>query len=284
MSLIITGAAGQLGRRAAELLLERVEPGRVVLVTRRPETLADLADRGADVRFGDFDDPGSLRAAFAGGERLLLISTDRIGDRVGPQVAAIEAARAAGLGHVAYTSIPNPTPDNPALVATDHRETEAALAGSGLAWTALRNALYAEFRVPEAQQAAAAGRFAHNQGDGRTAYVSREDCAAAAAAVLAGGAEHDGRVYDITGPELLGATDLAERYAAATGAAIDPVALDDDAFAQGLRAAGLPEEAVGLITSFGTAIRVGALSQQSSDVEALTGRAPATVGSVLAAA
>lgn len=282
MSLLVTGAAGHLGRSVADLLLDRVDPARLVLVTRRPEALSDLAARGADVRFGDFDDPTSLATAFAGGERLLLISTDAVGRRVSQHGAAISAARDAGVQHVAYTSIPNPTPQNPALVVADHRATEQAVVDSGLAWTFLRNALYADYRVPEAQQALAAGTFRHNQGDGRSAYVSREDCAAAAAAVLTGGAEHDGRTYDITGPELLSGADLARLYAAAGGRAVQAEPMDDDAFAAGLTAAGLPDEVVALIASFGTAVRIGALDQLTGDVETLTGRAPETVAAVLA--
>jgi NAD(P)H dehydrogenase (quinone) len=280
MSLIITGASGHLGRRAAELLLdtEGVDARDVVLVTRDPSKLDDLAGRGATVRFGDFTRPESLSDAFAGAGRVLIVSLDTVGARVAPQVAAIDAARAAGASLIAYTSLPNPVAENPAAVAADHRATEEALQASGVAWTFLRNALYSEFRIPEAAAAAAAGTFHHNQGDGVTAYVSREDCAAAAAAVLAGGDEHANKAYDITGPELLGGADLARLYGA------DEAAVDDAAFAAGLRAAGLPAVAVPLLVSFGVAIREGFLDQRSGDVQALTGRAPRTVAEVLAAA
>lgn len=118
------------------------------------------------------------------------------------------------------------------------------------AWTFLRNGLYSEYRIPEAQGAGASGVLRHNLGDGRTAFVARDDCAAAAAAVLAGGDEHSGQAYDITGPELLGATDLAQLYAE-------------------------------LITSFGRAIRKGWLEALRTAVQDLTGRAPASLRSVL---
>jgi NAD(P)H dehydrogenase (quinone) len=286
MSLVITGAAGHLGRRTAELLLDRdgVDPADVVLVTRRPEALADLAALGVQVRHGDFDAPDTLVDAFAGARRVLLISTDAVGARVAQHQAAIDAAKVAGAQLIAYTSIGNPTEGNPAGVVPDHRATEAALRASGVAWTMLRNALYSEYRVPEAQAALGSGQFHHNQGDGATAYVSREDCAAAAAAVLAGGDEHANKVYDITGPALLSGADLARVYGEAGGAAVAAIAVDDDALAAGLVAAGLPEAAAPLLVSFGVAIRDGQLAQLSGDVEALTGRPPRSVAQILAGA
>jgi NAD(P)H dehydrogenase (quinone) len=286
MSLVITGASGHLGRRTAELLLDTpgVDAADVVLVTRSPGNLDDLAARGAVVRRGDFSDPATLAEAFAGATRVLIVSTDIVGARLEGHLAAIEAAKAAGAQLIAYTSIPNPVDANPAGVVPDHKATEEAIAASGVAYTFLRNALYSEYRIPEAQAAVASGQFHHNMGDGRTAYVSREDCAAAAAAVLAGGDEHANKAYDITGPELLSADDLARIYGEVGGVEVEAVAVDDDAFAAGLVAAGLPEPAVPLIVSFGRAIREGWLEVLSGDVEALTGRAPRSVKDVVAGA
>ena len=284
MSLVITGASGHLGRRTAELLLDQVEPSKVVLVSRRPEEIADLATRGAETRRGDFDDPASLAEAFAGGDRLLIISTDAIGQRVAQHANAIDAAKRAGVRAVAYTSLPNPSAENPAAVSTDHRETEALLTASGLEWTLLRNALYSEYRIPEAQAALASGTFHHNQGEGRSAYVSREDCAAVAAAWLAGGSEHAGRTYDVTGPELLSADDLARAYAAAGGSPVTATNVDDDAFVAGMQGGGLPPEVARLLASFGAAIRGGHLDQSPDTVSELTGRPPRPVSEVLAGA
>jgi NAD(P)H dehydrogenase (quinone) len=108
MSIVITGASGQLGRLSAELVLDRVPASEVILTTRRPEVLSDLAERRATVRQADFDRPETLAEAFAGGENLLLISTDDLGRRAAQHRAAIEAAREAGVRHVAYTSYLNP--------------------------------------------------------------------------------------------------------------------------------------------------------------------------------
>jgi NAD(P)H dehydrogenase (quinone) len=282
MTIAITGAAGHLGRLTAALILDRVAPDEVVLVTRRPDAIADLADAGATVRPGDFDAPDSLPAAFAGVDRLLLISTDVLGNRVAQHTAAIEAAAAAGVAHVIYTSIVNAGAELPLVVSHEHGATEQAIRDRGLRWTALRNGLYAEFQVGAAARAAASGQLVHNNGDGATAYVSREDCAAAAAAVLTTDG-HEDRAYDVTGPELVTQAQFAELIADLTGRPVEAVAIDDDAAVQGLVAAGVPAVAAPAYASFGTAIREGALDGVSSAVEDLTGRSPRSLRDVLEA-
>ena len=132
MSIVITGASGHLGRLTAELVLDRMPASEVILTTRHPEALSDLAERGATVRKADFDRPETLVEAFAGGEKLLLISADDLGRRAAQHRAAIEAARVAGVRHVAYTSYLNPVEDNPAAITLSHRDTEWALRESGL--------------------------------------------------------------------------------------------------------------------------------------------------------
>jgi len=273
MSIVITGASGHLGRATAELVLDRMPAPEVILTTRHPEALSDLAARGAEVREADFERPETLEMAFEGGDKLLLISTDAVGARVEGHRAAIEAAGKAGVRHIIYTSYLNPVEDNPAAVTADHRETEAALRESGLAWTMLRNGLYAEYQVPTGTQAVATGRLVHNDGDGMTAYVSREDCAAAAVAVL-GTEGHEGEAYDITGPRSLGQDDVAALLSGVSGRPVEAVAVDDEAFVQGLAASGMPEPAARSIATFGRAIREGYISEAPGEVEKLTGRPP----------
>ena len=276
MSIVIMGASGHLGRSTAEMVLDRVPASEVILTTRYPEELSDLAERGAEVREADFGRPEALVRAFESGEKLLLISTDVVGARVGQHRAAIEAAGKAGVRHVIYTSYLNPVEDNPAPVTADHRETEKALRESGLAWTALRNGLYAEYQVPPGAQAIVSGRLVHNNGDGETAYVSREDCAAAAAAVLSTEG-HEGEVYDITGPLPLGQNDVAALLSGLSGRPVEAVAVADEEFIRGLAAAGMPEPAARGVASFGRAIREGFISEASGAVEKLTGRPPRTL-------
>jgi NAD(P)H dehydrogenase (quinone) len=282
MTIAITGAAGHLGRLTAQLVLDRVPDGEVVLVTRRPDALADLADAGASVRHGDFDQPNSLPGAFAGVDRLLLISADVLGNRVAQHTAAIDAAAQAGVGHVLYTSGLNAGSALPLVVSHDHGATEEAIRARGLRWTALRNGLYAESQVAAVARAVASGHLVHNNGDGATAYVSRDDCAAAAAAALTGDG-HEDRVYDITGPELVTQAQVAALASEITGRPVEPVAIDDEEATLGLMAVGLPADTAKAIASFGTAIREGVLEVLSTHVEDLTGRPPRSLREVLVA-
>jgi NAD(P)H dehydrogenase (quinone) len=281
MSIVITGASGQLGRLSAEVVLDRMPASEVILTTRRPQALSDLAERGARVRLADFDRPETLAEAFSGGEKLLLISADDLGRRAAQHRAAIEAAREAGVRHVAYTSYLNPVEENPAAITPSHRDTEWALRESGLAWSALRHAFYAEYQVPSGAQAIATGQLVHNSGDGRIAYVSREDCAAAAAVLTTEG--HEDKAYDITGPEPLSQDDVAALLSEVSGRPVEAVAVDDEAFIQGLSASGMPEPAAREIASYGRAIREGHIDQISGAVENLTGRAPRSLRQVFEA-
>jgi NAD(P)H dehydrogenase (quinone) len=269
MSIVITGASGKLGRRTAQYVLERTSD--VILVTRHPEALADL---GGDVRHGDFSDPASLEAAFAGGERMLLISTDVVGPgRVALHRNAIAAAARAGVRQIAYTSLVNPSDNNPAGVAPDHNQTEQAIRDSGVEWTFLRNAIYAEIMAAGAQPAIDAGKLVTNAGDGRSAYVLHDDCAAAAAAVLTTPG-HEGKAYDITGPEALSVEDVAALYAEAGGKPVEPLKLDDDAWIEAMTGFGMPDAAARLYASFGRSTRQGYAAAVSTAVQDLTGRAP----------
>ncbi|MGH3995496.1 MAG: SDR family oxidoreductase [Pseudonocardiaceae bacterium] len=280
MSIAISGASGQLGRRVAELLLDRVDPSELTLVSRSPDKLEDAATHGAQTRKGDFDDPAGLAEAFRGAERLLLISVDPV-SKLRQHRNAIEAARSAGVQFVAYTSFVNPSEHNPAGIAGEHRETERMLRESGMEWAFLRNTAYAEMRVGDAQAALALGSLVHNTGDGRVAYVSRDDCAAAAATVVAGG-DHHGEIYDVTGPKALGAGELASLYSELGGREVTPVAVDDGPLIEGMVQGGVPREIAELLASFEAAAREGHMDTVSSAVENLTGRAPRPLREILA--
>ena len=277
----ISGASGALGRRTAELWLEHGDPSQLLLLTRTPAKLDAFAARGVAVEKASFRDPTGLKRVLDGVERLLLISTDAVGSRVEDHRQAIASARIAGVGHVIYTSLLSPGADHPSVVAGEHAATEQALRESGMDWTMLRNSLYAEGVASTALQAASTGEWIHNAGDGRTSWVAREDCARAAATVLATDG-HEKEVYDITGPAALTQAEAADIAARILGVPMEPVALDDADYAVALNAAGLPAPVVQLLVGFGTAIREGFLSKVSRDVEALTGQPPQSLAEVLA--
>lgn len=285
-TLFVTGASGQLGRAVIHHLLatEGVAPGRILAGTREPSKLADLAARGIRVVPLDFEQPESMVQAFAGAGRLLLISTDaldRPGRRLAQHQAAVDAARAAGVGHVLYTSMPNPE-DSLVPFAPDHLGTEAALRASGLDWSILRNAWYQENLLMELGAALEHGQWTTAAGEGRYAPISREDCARAAAAALAGKAE-PGRVYNLSGPELLGIDDIAARASEAFGRPVVAVKLDEATRAGILVQAGLPPFIAPVLVASEANIRAGKFALLSDDVQELTGRAPAPLAATFAA-
>jgi NAD(P)H dehydrogenase (quinone) len=283
MSIIVTGAGGHLGRLVAEQLLERVGPERLVLVTRRPEALRELHARGADVRYGDFDDPTSLRDAFAGGSRMLLIGTDAMGRRVRQHRAAIDAAATAGVGHVVFTSIVSPVAANPTGPhAREQGQTEAILHRSGLAWTVLRFGSFAELVLAPAATAVQNGRLITNSGAGRIVPISRRDCAEAAAVTLTTEG-HAGKTYEITGPQALSPNDLAELYADLSGKPVNVLQLSDAMLTQVLVGIGTPMPMAWGLTAFGRAVRRGYFDVVDTAFERLTGHPPVTLRDVLIA-
>ncbi|MEA2618997.1 MAG: hypothetical protein QOE72_4780 [Chloroflexota bacterium] len=281
MTVIVTGASGKLGRLVAESLMARLAPAELVLVTRHPAALSELAARGADVRHGDFDDPASLPEAFAGGRRMLLISTDAIGRRVAQHRAAIDAAAAAGVGHVVYTSHVNPVAGNPiGPVAAEHGETEEMLHDRGLAWTVLRLGSFAELQVQPASLAVAAGQLVTNAGEGRIVPVSRRDCADAAATVLTTDG-HEARTYEITGPQALSQRDLAGVLAEVSGRSVKVVEIGDRMLVWGLVRYGTARPVARAVAAFGRALREGYFDVVDPAFESLTGRPPLSLREVL---
>lgn len=278
-TLLVTGAAGHLGRRVVELLLAQdgTPQGEthVIAGSRDPAKLADLAAKGAETRRVDFDDP-DLARAFAGVDRLLIVSTDaldRPGRRLAQHKAAIAAAVKAGVHHVVYTSMPNPEPGSPIPFAPDHYGTEQALAESGLGWTVLRNAWYAENLLASLPHALASGHWYSAAGDGRVTHVTREDCARAAAAALASQDSGNHR-YDITGPEALTTAGIAALASSVFGRPLQVIPVSEQQLEEGLKAAGVPALFAPILASFDTNTRAGRIDIVSDAVKTLTGQAP----------
>lgn len=219
--IVICGASGDLGRRVTKLLLKEASGIELTLVTRTPEKLADLAAEGVRVLRGDYQNPDSLDAAYSGADTLFLISGLNLGRRVPEHRNAIAAARRSLIRHVVYTSVGGVQPNNPALSAKDHYQTELDLRASGLEYTFLRNALYSEIvsNILVAP-AAAAGRLEMAAGSGYIAPVAKGDIARSAAAVLRQPERHAGAVYEITGPDLLSFEDITRIGSEVYGAPI----------------------------------------------------------------
>jgi NAD(P)H dehydrogenase (quinone) len=283
-ALLVTGASGHLGRRVIELLLES-GPGRIIATTRSPDKLADLAARGVEVRAADFDDPSSLAGAFAGADRLLLISTDALDGtdrRIVQHSNAVAAAERAGVKHVVYTSLTRPEPGSPIAIAPDHYATEQALAASSLDWTVLRNNVYTDMFLQSLPRAVATGQLVAAAGNGGAGYVTREDCARAAAAALA--AHSSGRTtLDITGPEVVTHAELAQTLSAIVERPVKYIPLEPEVMVGGMVAAGLPEVVARLLVTFDIGVARGTLAVASSAVADLTGKAPQSVAAFLAA-
>jgi NAD(P)H dehydrogenase (quinone) len=295
--IVLTGASGQYGRAATDRLVAMGRGDDLILISRSPDKLADRTAQGCTVRPGDFDRPETLTAAFAGAERMLLISGTRVGARVAQHRAAVEAAAAAGVRHVVYTSFVGiDDPANPAEVCHDHIETERLIRASGMAFTFLRDAHYADAMIVMAGPGVmASGQWQSNAGLGREAMVWRDDCVDCAVAVLAGDGTHEGRTYDITGPDLQSFGEVTALMAEITGVPLDYVPLSDAGQYAVFDAMGIPRRPVDDLSvngipwnsddmvTFGQAIRGGFLAIQSDDVERLTGRPPRSVRQMIEA-
>ncbi len=276
-TLFVTGASGQLGRRVVELLLEK-GGSKLVAGTRTPEKLTDLAARGVTVRPADFEKAKELEAVLAGADRVLIISSDAIdrpGRRIAQHKAAVAAAASAGVKHAIYTSMPNPE-TSPVVFAPDHLGTEQALAASGLSYTILRNCWYTEFLVPGLAAAVASGKLIGATGTGGAPYVTREDCAQAAAAALAS-SDTSKRTWNITGPELVTYADLAKLASELTGHTVTFESVTPEERTAQLIAAGTPEFIAKLLVSSQLAIAQGKMGTSTTAVKELTGREPMSV-------
>jgi NAD(P)H dehydrogenase (quinone) len=271
MSIIVTGATGHLGRLAVESLLKRGIPAEeIVAAGRKVDTIEDLAARGVQVRSIDFDRPETLDPAFAGASKLLLVSGSELGRRIAQHRNAIDAAKAAGVGLIAYTSAPH-ADTTPMLLAREHRATEEMIRASGLPFVLLRNDWYLEVYTEQIANYLAQGEIVASAGDGRVSAAARADYAEAAAVVLTGEG-HAGRVYELAGDTAFTQAELAAEVSRQTGKAI---AYRDVPLAETkarLLGFGLPEEVATVIADIDRAVAAGELHVTSGDLSRLIGR------------
>lgn len=278
--ILVTGASGNFGRVAVEELLARGAT-RVVAGTRDPSKLQDLSAKGVEIRKLDFDDAATLPAALAGIERVLIVSTDAIGRRVAQQQAFVEAAKAAGVKHIVYTSAPAARPNADAGLNPEHFWTEVAIAASGLDFTILRNHMYAENIFMEAAQVIASGQLFGLIGDRGTSYVTRADTARTAAGALLSA---EGKtIEDVTGPAPITNVERAALLSQLTGKKIDVIALTPEQLQQGMVAAGLPEAFANVLVAFQRDAVTGFHGVVTDVVERYSGRKPTTYADFIAA-
>jgi NAD(P)H dehydrogenase (quinone) len=270
-TIAVTGATGQLGRLVVDALLARgAEPGDIVATVRDTAKATELTALGVQVRVADYDDPASLTAAFAGVDRLLLISGNAVGQRVPQHTAVVEAATAAGVGFIAYTSILK-ADSSPVGLAPEHLATEQVIASSGIPAAVLRNGWYTENYAGSVAGALHTGTIAGSAGDGRIAAATRADYAEAAAAVLLSG---EAGVYELGGTAFTMA-ELAAEVAKQSGKAVVYTDLPVAEYQAVLVGVGLPEGYAGLLADTDFKITEGHLDTDRDDLAKLIGR-PAT--------
>lgn len=268
--IAVTGASGQLGRLVMEGLLARVPAENIVAVVRNPAKVADLAARDVVVRTADYAKAETLEAAFAGVDRLLLISSSEVGGRVPQHRNVIEAAKRAGVGLVAYTSILH-ADTTPLGLGAEHRETEALLRASGLPHVLLRNGWYTENYLASLPAALQHGAFVGCAGQGRIASAARADYAAAAVAVLTGEGQA-GKVYELAGDAAYTLAELAAEVSRQTGRQIGYADMPQAEYRAMLVTVGLPEPIADLLADSDAGAARGGLFDDSRQLSALIGR------------
>jgi len=279
MTIAITGATGQLGRLVIQDLIPAVGAGKIVALARSPEKAADL---GVAVRAADYDQPETLRAALTDIDTVLLISGSEIGKRTPQHAAVIKAAQDSGVKHIVYTSILNADTSTLGL-AHEHRETEALIKDSGIAYTILRNGWYTENYTASLPGALQAGAVMGSAGEGRISAATRADYAAAAAAVLAGSG-FENKTLELAGDTAFTLNDLAAEVSRQTGKTIPYTNMPPAEFAKVLASFGLPEGFATMLAEGEVEISKGVLFHDGTELSDLTGRPTTPLAESVAAA
>ena len=271
--IAVTGATGGIGGRVARTLASQGQALRLVV-----RDAARAPDLGAEVAEAQYRDGAAMRAAFEGAETVYLVSASESSDRVAEHVSAVDAAAAAGVERIVYVSFMGAAPEAVFTFARDHAATEGRIRSTGLAHVFLRSCMYAEY-VP--LFASAEGVIQGPAGDGRAAFVSRDDVADVAAAVLAAPAEHDGRTYDVTGPEALNLDEAAAILSEAAGRTVVYERETLEQARESRRPSGAPDwEIEGWVTSY-AALPAGDLEPPSDTVRQILDRPPRSLAEVL---
>jgi len=278
--IVVTGATGQLGRLVITALLKTVPASQIVAAVRTPAKAADLAALGVLVRQADYAQPATLVNAFTGAEKLLLISSSEVGQRVPQHQAVIDAAKQAGVKLIAYTSVLHA--DKGLLgLAQEHLATEAAIKASGIPAVILRNGWYTENYAASIPPALAHGALLGSAKDGRIASAARADYADAAAAVLTRDGQA-GKVYELAGDDAYTLTEFAAEVAAQSGKPVIYKDLPEADFKAALIGAGLPDYVAALLSDSDAGAAKGGLFDDSRSLSALIGRPTTPLKTVVA--
>ncbi|MFE0520044.1 SDR family oxidoreductase [Streptomyces sp. NPDC058954] len=281
MSIVVTGATGNLGRHVVEQLLEKVPAEQITAVVRDEAKGTDLAARGVKLAVADYNAPETFDQVFSAGDKVLLISGSEVGnDRVGQHKVVINAAKAAGVALLAYTSAPGSLK---AALADDHRGTEAALLDSGLPYVLLRNGWYNENYTEQLAPVLQYNAVTQAAGEGRVSSAARADYAAAAVAVLTGEG-HENKTYELGGDEAWSFSEYAAELSRQTGKEIvyNPVSVEE--FTGILAGAGLPGPVAAVIAGVDASVERGELVVDSGDLGRLIGRPTTPIAESITAA
>lgn len=268
--IAVTGATGQLGALALEALLKNVNANELVAIVRNPAKAEGLAQKGVNVRKADYTDQAAFTAALAGVDKLLLISSSEVGQRAAQHRNVINAAKAAGVKFIAYTSLLH-ADSSPLALRLEHVETENMLAESGIPFTLLRNGWYSENYLASAPAALEHGIFIGAAGEGKIASATRADYAAAAARVVSEDG-HAGNVYELAGDEAWTLSELAAELSKQSGKPVVYQNLSEADFAAALKSAGLPEAFADLLADSDVGASKGGLFDDSRTLSKLIGR------------
>lgn len=279
--IVVSGASGRLGSQTLRNLLGLVSPSEIGASVRDVSKAQDLIDEGVRVREGDFDDPDALIAAFNGADVVMIISVGPpMESRLKRHCAAVDAAKEVQAHRVVYTSVSKPAETHPFRATETHRLTEEYIKDSGLAYTILRDNLYAENTFVEIPKLEETGVLRWPNGRGEVAYVAIDDVAAAAATVLANPG-HDNKVYEMTGPAALSYEEIAAELGKAIGREVRLEVISDDQYRRECRAKGMDEARIeGSLSSY-VAVEQGYFADVSGDVPMLIGKPARTLAEVL---
>jgi NAD(P)H dehydrogenase (quinone) len=280
--IVVTGASGKLGHHVVEQLLQKVPASQVAVAVRNPDNAQALAALGVQVRQADYAEPSSLGRALEGADKLLLISSNALGQRVAHHTAVIGAAKHVGVGLLAYTSILR-ADSSPISLAREHLATELALRASGLPFVLLRNGWYTENHTEQLGSALQQGAFVGSAKQGRIASAARADYAAAAVSVLTGEG-HVHKTYELAGDSSFTMAELAAEVSRQTGKTLPYNDLPRDQYKGILLSVGLPEVLAEMLTDADESIAKGALEDSSGVLSRLIGRPTTTLAASVAAA